>query len=511
MRHTPLYEQHMAQGASVINLKGVARPMEYMGHLREHKATREAVTLCDVSHMGELVFTGKDSEALISRIIVGNPAKLAVGKVMYSAICDENGHVMDDLVLMRLESERWLMVVNVTMIEHDYQWIIRHNDFRDATVSNVSTDKALMALQGPFSRETLQQICKKDLSGMEYYSAAETEIATLEGGLCPCVISRTGYTGEIGFEICCERELAPFIWRELMRVGRPFGIMGQGVAARESLRTEAGLLLNGNDMDGKATPWEAGIGWLVNLDHDFIGKDALIKTKEEGPKRKMVGLELDGKATMRYGYKVFNGNQQAGTVTSGPISPALASRSLGMAYVSPDFAKPGQALEVEIFGERWPVRVVKLPFRERRAKDVPAWQTMSPFGLSFINEMVWCKNLTANEWAIGITSYAANQLGDCLYYKPMAAGAILAKNPLAWLDSYRMAWPLALPVNVELLGVNEAFVEKPELIGCYPYCDKGLMVVRFDNEPQLMDFNAYLEQVAKLCGYAAWSAAKRTV
>lgn len=511
MRHTPLFEQHLAQGASMLNLKGVARPVEYMGHVREHHATREGVTLCDVSHMGELVFTGQDSLALLSRIIVGNPAKLENGRVMYSAICDDDGHVMDDLVLMRLESDRWLMVVNVTMIEKDYQWIIRHNDFSNATVVNVSTDMALMALQGPFSRETLQQICAGDLSSMDYYSVMETEIATREGGICPCVVSRTGYTGEIGFEICCERELAPFIWRELMRAGRPFGVMGQGVAARESLRTEAGLLLNGNDMDGRATPYEAGIGWLVNFDHDFIGRDALLKAKEAGPKRKMVGLELDGKPTMRHGYRVFKGTEQAGTVTSGPISPELAGKSLGLAYVKPEFSQPGQQLEVEIFGERHPVQVVRLPFRERHAKDVPAWRTLSPFHLSFINEMIWCKKLSVNEWAIGITSYAAGYLGDCLYFKPQPAGKTPAGKPLAWLDCYREAWPFALPVDADILGVNEKFIKNPRLINCYPYCDGGLMAVHLDKEPATINFDAYMSRVARLCGYSSWSKARRTV
>lgn len=511
MRHTPLFAQHIAQGAKMINLKGVARPMEYAGHIAEHKATREGVTLCDVSHMGELVFTGKDSEALLSRIIIGNPARLVPGKVMYSAFCNEEGHVMDDLVLMRLDMDRWLMVVNVTMIEEDYQWIIRHNDFSDAIVRNISTDMALLALQGPFSRETLQIICEADLSKMEYYSCVETHIATIEGGIMPCVISRTGYTGEVGFEICCERQYAPFIWRMLMSVGRPFGILGQGVAARESLRTEAGLLLNGNDMDGHATPYEAGVGWLVEMNHDFIGKNALQKAREAGPRRKMVGLALNGRPTMRNGYKIFFGDEQVGTVTSGPISPELAGASLGLAYVRPDLTSPGQKLEVEIFGERFPVTVVKLPFRERRAKNTPAINTLSPFGLSFISEMIWCKKNTQDEWIIGITEYAAGELGECLYYKAPRTGKYEAETPLAWLDSYRMAWAMKLPVEADILSIREDVVNEPILLNRYPYRQDGLMTVRFKTVPKLQDFREYLETVARLSAYAVWSNTKRTI
>lgn len=511
MRHTPLFAQHVAQGASVINLKGVARPMEYVGHVAEHKATREAVTLCDVSHMGELVFTGSDSEALLARIIVGNPAKLSPGKVMYSALCDDHGFVMDDLVLMRLEKNRWLMVVNVTMIEKDYQWILRHNDFKDAVVENISTDMALMALQGPFSRETLQIVCEADLSLMEYYSCVETQIATIESDVVPCVVSRTGYTGELGFEICCERQYAPFIWRRLMTVGRPFGIMGHGVAARESLRTEAGLLLNGNDMDGQATPYEAGLGWLVDMSHDFIGKEALQKAKEAGPSRKMVGLVLKGRPTMRNGYKIYLGDEQVGTVTSGPISQELAGASLGLGYVRPDLSTPGQLLEVEIFGERFPVTVTKLPFKERNAKMVPPVTTLSPFGLSFIDEMIWCKKITPREWIIGLTEYAVSQLGECLYYKPGAPGTYTAESPLAWADSYRMAWPMKLPVAADVLSVRDDAIENPLLLNRYPYRQDGLMTVHFEELPPLMDFDAYLAKVTKLSGYAVWSKAKRTV
>ena len=512
MRHTPLFSQHLALGATMLNLKGVARPMEYCGHTREHSATRNAVTLCDVSHMGEFMFTGKNAAALLQKVIVGNVDKLYDGKVMYSAFCNDLGHVLDDLVLMRLAEDRWLMVVNVTMIEEDYQWVISHNDFEDAVVTNISTDTALMALQGPYARETLQKITRKNLSEMDYYTVAETEIVTREGGVVPCVISRTGYTGEIGFEICCARDFAPFIWEELMRVGRPFGIMGQGVAARESLRTEAGLLLNGNDMDGKTTPFEAGIGWIVDLSKDFVGRDALVKAKEQGPSKKMVGLELDGLPTMRYGYAVFCDGRRVGTVTSGPINRAIAGKSLGLAYVEPALATPGQQLEVEILGERWPVTVVKLPFRARHAKDEPAVRTYSPFDVQFINEYVWCKKLASGEYAVGLTEFAASELGETLYFKAPAVGvSFTPDNPVAYLDSYRCVFPVTLPVNGEVLRVQQDFVEHPDRITCYPYYEDGIIAVKFAEDPALMTFEDYVRKVAERTSYACWSNAKRTV
>lgn len=512
MRHTPLFGRHLELGASMLNLKGVARPVEYCGHVREHMATRNAVTLCDVSHMGEFMITGRDAPRLLQRMVVGNVDKLHDGKVMYSAFCNEKGHVLDDLVLMRLAADRWLMVVNVTMIEQDYQWVIGHNDFADAVVTDVSTGTALMALQGPLSRETLQKLVRKDLAEMDYYTAAETEIVTRDGGVVPCIISRTGYTGELGFEICCERDFAPFIWSDIMRAGRPFGIMGHGVAARESLRTEAGLLLNGNDMDGETTPYEAGIGWIVDLSTDFIGRDALILAKERGPSKKMVGLELDGLPTMRYGYPVLDGGRVVGKVTSGPVSVALAGRSLGLAYVEPDLAEPGRRLEVEILGDRWPVTVVRLPFRERRAKDVPTIKTCSPFTLSFFNEHVWCRKLDGEEYAIGLTEYAADTLGECLYFKAPVAGSSFSPDaPVAYMDSYRCLFPLKLPVAGTVIRTSSEAAARPAQVTEHPYCEEGLFVVKFTSEPQILDFNAYVRIVEEQTRYGRWSKAKRTV
>lgn len=515
MRHTPLFHQHQNLGATIINLKGVARPMEYRGHSEEHHATRNGVTLCDVSHMGEITFSGKDAIPFLQKLIVGNAEKLHDGQAMYSALCNEDGHVMDDLVVMRLAEDRLLMVVNVTMIEKDYQWMLRHKDGFDVEIADVSTATALMALQGPLSREVLQKIVRADLSEMAYYSVVETEIITLDGGTIPCVVSRTGYTGEIGFEICVDRDGAPFIWEELMRAGRAMGIMGQGVAARESLRTEAGLLLNGNDMDGKTTPYEAGLSWLVDLSTDFIGRDALEKAKKDGPSKKMVGLKIANGVTVRYGYPIFasqDAKEKIGVVTSGPLGGALCGESYGLAYVRPDLAAKGQVLYVEAFGELHAAEVVGLPFLPRRAKDVPAVRTLSPFALQFINEYFWTVPCGDGLWKVGLTEFAASHFGEFLYCRAPREGAFEAGKPVAWLDSYRGVLPITLPFGGEIVEVNKEAVAKPGDINRYPYHEKGLFLCRPKGSmPDLMDVEAWMHRVRELSAYATWSNERRTV
>src|SRR6185436_8652952 len=253
MKHTPLYEQHVRDASTVINLKGFARAMQYRGHAAEHRATREQVSLCDVSHMGELEFVGADALALVQKLITNDASRLAVDQALYSVMCDERGIVIDDLVCYRLAADRFVWVVNVTKTDEDYQWVLKHAQGMDVKVSNISTDTALLALQGPESREALQRIARAVLSSLKYYWLAQTSVHTRHAEV-PCIISRTGYTGERGYEIMVARDLAPWVWDELLMAGRPLGIEPQGVAARESLRTEAGYLLNGNDMDAQTNP-----------------------------------------------------------------------------------------------------------------------------------------------------------------------------------------------------------------------------------------------------------------
>ena len=312
MKKTPLFDVHAATAAKVINLKGFARPVEYVGHAEEHRAIRERVSLCDVSHMGELEFVGKDALKLVDKLITNDASRLDVNQALYTVMCNEDGHVIDDLVCLRLAEDRFIWVVNVTKTDEDYQWVLKHAEDFDVHVRNLSTDLALMALQGPYSSEVLQKVTKADLSGMRYYRLEETVIMT-QAMEMPCIVSRTGYTGERGYEICVSRDLAPHLWQELIRAGRPLGILPHGVAARESARTEAGYLLNGNDMDDNTSPYEVGLGWVVKLDGDFIGRDALARVAEQGARRILVGLEVEGCHTIRHGYPILKGGRKSAT------------------------------------------------------------------------------------------------------------------------------------------------------------------------------------------------------
>ena len=388
MKRTPLYDQHVRDASAVINLKGFARAMQYVGHVREHRATREGVSLCDVSHMGEFEFKGPDALPLVQRLITNDAGRLAVNQALYSAMCDERGILLDDLVCFRLAADHFVWVVNVTKTDDDYQWVLKHAQGMNVAVRNISSDTALLALQGPASREVLQRIAKADLAPLKYYWLTQTVVHT-EHAEVPCMVSRTGYTGELGYEIMVDRDLAPWVWDELLAAGRPLGIVPQGVAARESLRTEAGYLLNGNDMDAETNPIEAGLGWVVKLSKDFIGRDALARIAANGVARKMVGLEVDGARTIRNGYRIYRNGKETGRVTSGPLSSELAGRNCGLGYVATADAAIGTELEVDIRGTRAKGRVVAMPFCARRVKDEPPVRTWSPYALRFSDSHIW--------------------------------------------------------------------------------------------------------------------------
>jgi aminomethyltransferase len=367
VKRTPLFDQHVGDASTIINLKGFARAMHYRGHVAEHKATREGVTLCDVSHMGEIDFVGPDALPLVQKVVTNDAGKLAVNQAMYSVMCAQDGSIIDDLVCFRLGENHFRWVVNVTKTEEDYHHILKCALGMDVKVSNISSDTALVALQGPASLEVLQRITKADLSSLQYYRLVQTTIHT-EHAEVPVIVSRTGYTGERGYEIMVDRDRAPWVWIALLVAGQPLGIEPHGVAARESLRTEAGYLLNGNDMDSATNPYEVGLGWTVKLDKDFVGKDALVKINAAGVRRKLVGLEVDGPCTIRHGYPLLKNGKEIGRVTSGPLSAALTGRNLGLGYVATEHAGVGTELEIEFHGDRHKAHVARLPFCERKSQ-----------------------------------------------------------------------------------------------------------------------------------------------
>src|SRR5262249_29293734 len=273
--------------------------------------------------------------------------KAAVNQGMYSVMWAQDGTIIDDLVCFRLGENHFRWVVNVTKTEEDYHHILNCALGMDVKVGNISSDTALLALQGPASLEGMGRITKADLSSLQYYWLVQTTIDP-EDAEVPVIISRTGYTGERGYEIMVDRDRAPWVWDALLAAGQPLGIEPHGVAARESLRTEAGYLLNGNDMDAATNPYEAGLGWVVKLSKDFVGKDALVKIKAAGVRRRMVGLEVDGPCTIRNGYSILKNGKEVGRVSSGPLSAALTGRNLGLGYVATEHADAGTELEIEI-------------------------------------------------------------------------------------------------------------------------------------------------------------------
>ena len=509
MKHTPLYDQHVRDASAVINLKGFARAMQYRGHVAEHRATREQVSLCDVSHMGELEFVGRDALALVQKLITNDAGRLAVNQALYSVMCDERGIVIDDLVCYRLAVDRFVWVVNVTKTDEDYQWVLQHAQGMDVRVSNLSTDTALLALQGPESREALQRIARADLSALKYYWLAQTSVYTRHAEV-PCIISRTGYTGERGYEIMVARDLAPWVWDELLMAGRPLGIMPQGVAARESLRTEAGYLLNGNDMDAQTNPIEAGLEWVVRFSKDFIGKDALARMKAQGVGRKLVGLEVQGNRTVRNGYPIYAGGKEVGRVTSGPLSPALSGRNLGLAYVATEHARAGAELEVAIGQTKSRVRVVSPVFCPRRVKEEPAVSTFSPYDLRFSEAHVWVRaEDPANDVvAIGLSDFGQRLLGDILCVDlPKVGDRVSTGAPAAWLDSYRRSFDLLSPVTGEVVEVAESLVRDPGRINAYPYARAGILKVRVGNPREteaLLRFPDYAALTERLQRYDEW-------
>ena len=514
MKHTPLYERHVRDASSVINLKGFARAMHYRGHVAEHRATREGVSLCDVSHMGEIEFEGRDALALVQKLITNDAARLAVNQALYSVMCNTDGILIDDLVCLRLAADRFVWVVNVTKTEQDFQWILRHAAGMDVKVTDRSSETALLALQGPLSREVLQRIAKADLAALRYYWLAQTTLHTRRADV-PCIVSRTGYTGERGYEIMVSRDLAPGVWDELLLAGRPLGIEEHGVAARESLRTEAGYLLNGNDMDSQTNPFEAGLGWVVKLAKDFIGKDALAQIKKNGVRRKMVGLELDGRHTVRNGYRIYADGKEVGLVTSGPLSPSLTGRNLGLGYVATTHAEPGKPLEIEIRGRRFKARVAAMPFAPRKVKDEPAISTYSPYDLRFTESHVWARIDDGGKDVVtlGLTDFGQRSLGDLLCADlPKVGDALTAGATAGWLDSYRKPFDIVSPVTGEVVKINQALVQQPGRINAYPYAYDGLMKVRVTTAREyerLLDFARYAELVRRLESYDEWSKERR--
>ncbi len=362
-RRTPLYGAHQALGARCVEFAGWDMPVLYSSATDEHRAVRERCGLFDVSHMGELELRGPEAGAVCEELTVNDIARLRVGDAQYTILCNDQGGVLDDLIVIRLGPERYLLVVNAANTAADLAWI-RERARGRCEVLDRSDEFALLALQGPEAERVLRELTALDLRTLRPFTAIEGPIVDRR-----VLVSRTGYTGEDGFELLVESAEARLLWDAVLEVTLRQGGLPAGLGARDSLRLEAGLPLCGSDMDGTTTPLEAGLGWVVRLGKgEFVGRAAMRAQSEAGLGRRLVGLQLDEAGIPRHGHPVWQGGKPVGTVTSGARSPTLGT-FIGLAYVAAGAAQVGMHLEVEIRGRRLPARVVRRPFYRRAPRE----------------------------------------------------------------------------------------------------------------------------------------------
>jgi aminomethyltransferase len=356
LRRTPLYEEHKALGARLVDFAGWEMPVQYEGIKAEHEAVRTRVGLFDVSHMGEVVFRGPQAEEAVQRLVTRDVSRLTVGQAGYAAVCYESGGTVDDVLVYRTQDD-FLVVVNASNREKDVQHFRENTGDLDVDVVDESDEWALLALQGPEAVRLLQPFTETDLSSIKYY---RYEVGEVEGAYA--VISRTGYTGEDGFELFVRSDDAPALWRRLIEAGAA----PVGLGARDTLRLEAGMCLYGNELDAETTPLEAGIGFAVHLDKEseFIGQQALRREQEEGLRKRLVGFKVEGRGIARHDYPVTVDGETVGSVTSGTLSPTL-NEAIGLALVAPGVE---DEFEVVIRSRTVPVRAVSLPFYKRERK-----------------------------------------------------------------------------------------------------------------------------------------------
>jgi aminomethyltransferase len=360
LTRTPLYAEHLALGGRMVPFSGWEMPVQYTSIVEEHRAVRTAAGLFDVSHMGEFAVEGPGALAFLQGLVPNNVAKLEVNQALYSQICNEQGGTLDDLLIYHLGPERYLVVVNAGGIADDFAWFAQHAP-EGMTLENRSAATALIAIQGPRALTIVQSLTATDLASIGYYHCAPGQVAGIE-----CLISRTGYTGEDGFELYHPAEHAVALWRAVLAAGADHGLRPAGLGARDTLRLEAGFCLYGHELTPEISPLEADLGWSVKLKKgaDFIGRAALAQQKAEGLPRVRVGLAIHDRAVARADSPIWHGDQQVGALTSGTMSITLG-HPIGMGYVPPALAAPGTALEVEVRGKRVPAEVVALPFYKR--------------------------------------------------------------------------------------------------------------------------------------------------
>ncbi len=360
MKKTAFNDIHRSLGAKLVEFGGFEMPVQYTGIIQEHLAVRKRVGVFDVSHMGEFEVTGKDALAFLQLMTINDVSKLEEGRAQYSAMCYDDGGIVDDLLVYHC-GDRYMLVVNASNTKKDFEWLKSHLE-GEVELRDVSDATSLLAVQGPQSLVVLQKLTDVNLSALEYYHFTRGKLAGV-----PMLISRTGYTGELGFELYFDADAAAAqkVWKAVFDAGKGSNIAPIGLGARDTLRLEMGYCLYGNDIDQTTHPLEAGLGWITKLNKgEFIGKSPLVKAKQEGMKRKLVGFTLPEKAVARHGYALSVNGSQVGQVTSGTFSPSL-ERGIGMGYVAAAHAETGRTVNVLIRGTEVSASIVKIPFLQK--------------------------------------------------------------------------------------------------------------------------------------------------
>lgn len=365
MKKTPLYEKHIQLKGKMIDFGGWSLPVEYTGIIPEHEAVRTKAGIFDVSHMGEITVKGEDSEKYLQMLLTNDISLLNNNQIAYTAMCYPHGGVVDDLLVYKYSNTDYLLVVNASNTEKDYQWM-KENIFGNTEILNVSENYAQLALQGPLAETILQKLTKKNLNEIEfYYFSDNVKVGNIEA-----LVSRTGYTGEDGFELYFAYDKAEEMWDLILEAGKDEGLIPAGLGARDTLRFEASLPLYGHELNENITPLEAGLGFFVKLNKEnFIGKEALARQKSEGLKRRIVGFEMIDRGIPRNNYEVYKEGEKIGYVTTGSFSPTL-KKNIGLALIDSAYSKEGTEIEILIRNKNSKAKVIKKPFYSKKYKKM---------------------------------------------------------------------------------------------------------------------------------------------
>ena len=358
MKNIALHSIHESLGAKMVPFAGYNMPVQYEGVTAEHLTVRDSLGVFDVSHMGEFLVSGENALALIQKVTSNDASKLEIGDAQYSCFPNEENGIVDDLICYRIKENTYLLVVNASNIEKDWNWISKFNADYNADLRDLSDDYSLLAIQGPKAVEAMQTLSSLDLADIPFYKFKIGDFAGIEN----VIISATGYTGSGGFEIYCKNDEVAQIWNKVFEAGSDFGIKPIGLAARDTLRLEMGYCLYGNDINDTTSPIEAGLSWITKFTKDFVNHEALAKQKEQKPEKRLVAFELDERGIPRQGYDIVDGNGNIiGNVTSGTMSPCL-QKGIGMGYVPRILSKSGTQIHIQVRKKAIPATIVKLPF-----------------------------------------------------------------------------------------------------------------------------------------------------